>query len=67
MIIRKNGSKILTKAISCKCKCRFDGKKCNSYHGGIMINVYVNVKNVMDVKKIISGILLLVLAKMGNI
>ena len=24
-------SKILTKDISCKCKCRFDGKKCNSY------------------------------------
>ena len=25
-----NQSKILTKHISCKCKCRFDGKKCNS-------------------------------------
>ena len=22
--------KILTKHISCECKCRFDGKKCNS-------------------------------------
>ena len=25
-----NESKILTKRISCKCKCKFDGKKCNS-------------------------------------
>ena len=24
-------SKTLTKHTSCKCKCRFDGKKCNSY------------------------------------
>ena len=29
-IARKNESKILTKHISCKCKCKFDGKKCNS-------------------------------------
>ena len=25
-----NESKTLTKHISCKCKCRFDGEKCNS-------------------------------------
>ena len=25
-----NESKTLTKRISCECKCRFDGKKCNS-------------------------------------
>ena len=30
MITAKSGSKILTKDISCECKCRFDGKKCNS-------------------------------------
>ena len=30
MFTGKNKSKILTKDISCKCKCRFDGKKCNS-------------------------------------
>ena len=30
MITRKNESKILTKDISCKCKCRFDEIKCNS-------------------------------------
>ena len=31
MIIGINESKTLTKHISCKCKCRFEGKKCNSY------------------------------------
>ena len=30
MITGKNESKVLTKDISCKCKCKFDGKKCNS-------------------------------------
>ena len=30
MIAGINESKILTKHISCKCKCRFDGRKCNS-------------------------------------
>ena len=30
MITGKNESKILTKDILCKCKCRFDKKKCNS-------------------------------------
>ena len=35
--------------------------------GGITINVYVSVKNVMYVKNIIYGILLHVVAKMENI
>ena len=30
MITRINVSKILSKHISCDCKCKFDGKKCNS-------------------------------------
>ena len=30
MITGINESKILTKHISCKCKCKFDGTKCNS-------------------------------------
>ena len=29
MIAGKNESKILTTDISCKCKCKFDGRKCN--------------------------------------
>ena len=34
MIKRINKSKTLTKHISCKCKCRFDGRKCNSDQWG---------------------------------
>ena len=30
MITEINESKILTKHISCKCKCKFDKRKCNS-------------------------------------
>ena len=30
MITGINESKALTKHISCECKCRFDGRKCNS-------------------------------------
>ena len=30
MITGINEAKALTKHISCKCKCRFDGRKCNS-------------------------------------
>ena len=62
MITGINESKTLTKHISCKCKCGFDGKKCdscnNDINGGIMINVNLSVKNIMYVKKIIFGILL---------
>ena len=29
MITGINESQILTKHISCECKCEFDGKKCN--------------------------------------
>ena len=36
-------------------------------NGGITINVNVSVKNIIYVKKTISGILLLVFAKMVNI
>ena len=30
MITGINESKTLTKHTSCECKCRFDGRKCNS-------------------------------------
>ena len=30
MITGINESKTLTKHVSCKCKCKFDGRKCNS-------------------------------------
>ena len=30
MILEINSPKTLTKHISCDCKCKFDGRKCNS-------------------------------------
>ena len=53
MITGINESKTLTKHISCDCKCRFD--------------VVVSVRNVMYVKKIMYGILQLVVVKILNI
>ena len=32
MIAGRNESKTLTKHMSCECKCKFDGRKCNSDH-----------------------------------
>ena len=67
MITGKNESKTLTKHISCKCKCKFDGENAIPINGGITINVIVSVKNVLYVKKIIFGIHLHVAVKMENI
>ena len=48
MITGINEWKILTKHISCQCKCRFNGgKNVIQINGGIMINVDVSVKTVM--------------------
>ena len=65
MITGINESKTLAKHISCKCKCRFDGRKCNSDQWWNKNDV--SVKNVMYVKKIMIGILLHVVVKMENI
>ena len=46
MIARKNESKTSTKHISCECKCRFVGRKCNSDQWWNNDNVDVSVKNV---------------------
>ena len=67
IITGKNESKILTKDVSCECKCRFNRKNVIHINGGIMTNGDVGVKTFMYVKKIIFGILLLVVAKMENI
>ena len=70
MITGTNESKALTKHLSRECKCRFDGRKCNSdtqINGGIMINVDVSVENIMHVKKFVFGILLHVVVQMENI
>ena len=43
------------------------GKNVVQTNGGITINVYVSVKNIVYVKKIMYGILLHVIVKMENI
>ena len=67
MITGKSEWKILTKDISYECKCRSDGKNVIQINGGITMNVYECVKNIMYVKNIIFGVLLHVVAKMENI
>ena len=53
MIAGINESKTLRKHISCECKCKLDGTKCNSNQcGGTTINVDVSVRNIVYVKKI---------------
>ena len=66
MITGINESNTLTKHISCKCKCKFDGRKSNSnqtWNNGKCWCEWKNLKN-MCTKKIIFGILLNVVAKM---
>ena len=70
MITGVNESKALTKHISFKCKCKFDGKKCNSNQSGTMTNVDVSVKiqkTIACAKKITFGIKLHVAVKMLSI
>ena len=62
-----NESKTLTNNISCKCKCKFDERKCNSNQWWNTVNVDVSVKDITYVKKIIFGILVHVFVKMENI
>ena len=44
MITGINELQTLTKHISSKCKCKFNGRKCIQIKSGIMINVDVSVK-----------------------
>ena len=67
MITGINESKTLAKHVSCDCKCKFDGRRCNSVQYAITINDDVSVKKVIHVKKNIFRILLLVVVKMENI
>ena len=68
MVTGKNETNILTKDISCECKCKLHKKKnVIQINGGITINVDVNVTNITYVKNIKLGILLHVVAKMENI
>ena len=67
MINGINESKTLAKHISCECKCKFDGRKCNSNQWWNNDKCRCECKKIMYVKKIIFGILLHVVVKMVNI
>ena len=67
MITGINKSKTLIKHVSCECKCKSDGTIVIQINGRITINVDVNVKNIIYVKKIMFGILVLVVVRMENI
>ena len=67
MITGINESKTLTKHISCECKCKFDGRNCNSDQWWNNDKFRCECKNIMYVKKIMFGILLHVIVKMENI
>ena len=49
MITEINESKILTKQLSCECKCNFDVENVMQIISGIMINVGASVKNIIYV------------------
>ena len=63
MIAGINEFKTLTKQRSCECKCRSDGRKCNSDQWWNNEECRCECKNVMYVKKIMFGILLYVIVK----
>ena len=67
MIAGINESKILTKYISCECKCRYDGRKRNSDQRWNIDKCRCECKNVVYVKKIMFIILLHVVVKRENI
>ena len=62
-----NQSKTLKKHISCEYKCKFDGRNCNLDQWWNNDKCRCECKNVMDVRKIMFGILLHVTVKIENI
>ena len=52
MITLINESKTLTKHISCKCKCKFDGRKSNSSHWWNNNKCRYEFKNIIYVKRL---------------
>ena len=68
MITKINKSKTLTRHISCICKSKFDGRKCNSNQKWKNDKCQCECKNKKNVcKKVIFGILVLILLKTINI
>ena len=60
-------SRTLTKHVSCRCKCKFDGRRYNLNYWQNNENANVSVKNIMYVQKIMLSILLHVLVKNENL
>ena len=67
MITGINEPKTLAKHISFECKCKFDGRKCNSDQWWNNDKCRCECKNVMYLKKIIFGILLYVVVKIQEV
>ena len=67
MIADRNKSKTVTNHKSCECKCRFDTKDVIQINGEIATKCKCKCKNIMYVKKFMSGILVHVFVKMKNI
>ena len=67
IITGKNEPKMLTKDISCKCKCKFHVINVIQIKSRITITVDADIKNIIYVRKIIFRVLLHVVAKMVSI
>ena len=67
MITGVNESKILTKHILCQCKCKLDGRKCNSNQRWNSKKCRCVCKNIIYMKKNMFGILVHVIVKMESI
>ena len=63
----KKWIKILAKDMSCKCKCRFDERKCNSDQWWNKDKCWCECKKRHVCEKVIFGILQHVVVKMENI
>ena len=53
LITNKDEARAMTEHISCTCKCKFNITTCNSHKNGIIKHANVNVKIIVNVKKII--------------
>ena len=67
MITGINESVISANHISCKCKCKIAGKKCNSNQKWNNNKSRCKCKHIIYLKKILFGILLHVVGKIVNI
>ena len=55
MITVMNESKILTKHVSCACKCKFHGRNVIQIKSAVTTNVDARLKSMIYVKKMIQS------------